>query len=83
MAGQFAVQRRGTAASLFGLGWVECNAIGRDDNRPSAQFNPESGVYVDFGGSGDRLSFYDLAVRLGTYANWQEALISLARFAGL
>jgi hypothetical protein len=62
---------------------MPCHAIGREDHTPSAQFNPQSGVYVDFGGSQDRLSFYDLGVRLGAFPTWFDALAPLAKFAGL
>jgi hypothetical protein len=58
-------------------GWVECHAIGRDDKTPSAGFDPKTGVYHDFG-SATKLSFFDLAVSLGAYRSWLDALNSIA-----
>ena len=64
-----------------GHGWVDCHAIGRKDQRPSAGFDPKTGVSNDFG-SATKLSFFDLAVALGAYADWLDALKDLSAKAG-
>lgn len=58
-------------------GWVECHAVDREDKTPSAGFDPVTGVYHDFG-SALKLSFFDLAVALGVYRDWKEAMVSVA-----
>lgn len=60
-----------------GRGWVDCHAIGRDDKNPSAGFDPKTGVYHDFGSS-TKLSFFDLAVVLGAYPDWRQALFAVS-----
>ncbi len=63
-------------------GWLNCHAIDREDNNPSASFHGEAGVYSERH-TGTSLSLFDLAVRLGAYANWEEAKSDLGqRFLG-
>lgn len=62
-------------------GWHECHALGREDRRPSAGFEPESGVYSE--PHITKMSFFDLAVRLGAYQSWQDAVNSLGQAYGV
>ncbi|MDG3004758.1 DUF3987 domain-containing protein [Paludisphaera sp. Pla2] len=55
-------------------GWLKCRAVDRDDARPSAGFNVETGVYHDFG-AGGRLSFLALATRLKPEAFPDERVV--------
>ncbi len=64
-------------------GWLECRAIDRDDNTPSAAVNVQSGWYKDLGGSGQSLSFWDLAVALRKFPDWKTARDHYAAKAGL
>jgi hypothetical protein len=64
-------------------GWLECRAIDRDDNTPSAAVNVTSGWYKDLGGAGQSLSFWDLAVSLKRFPNWKTARDHYAAKAGL
>jgi hypothetical protein len=45
-------------------GWLSCRAINREDMNPSASFNANSGVYIDHGPQGEKLSIFDLATKL-------------------
>lgn len=58
-------------------GWVTCHAIGRKDRHPSARFSLDTGVYHDFG-TGQSLSFFDLAIALGAYKTFPEAVRAVA-----
>lgn len=57
-------------------GWCSCHAVGRKDDHPSASFRPDTGRYWE----PDRgsLSFLDLSVLLGVYADWRDARDDLA-----
>lgn len=57
-------------------GWISCHAIEREDKTPSCGFNIESGHYVDHV-SGRKLSFFDLSIALGKFADWKESLYAL------
>lgn len=46
-------------------GILECHAVGRRDEVPSAMVNVRTGVYHDSGGSGESLSFWDFALEYG------------------
>lgn len=46
-------------------GILECHAIGRRDDVPSAMVNVRTGVYHDSGGSGKSLNFWDFALEHG------------------
>lgn len=63
-------------------GWVACHAIGREDRNPSASISVETGVYSECR-DGERLSFFDLAARLGVYPDWQTAKADLAARFGV
>lgn len=64
--------------------WHECHAVDREDRTPSAGINAESGAYKDFaGGDDEQPRFWDIAVRLGLYADWRDARDDAAREAGL
>lgn len=61
---------------------MPCHAIDREHDTPSASFSPDSGVYAEMR-DGVRLSFFDLAVALGAYPDWQTAKSDLAsRYLG-
>ena len=60
-------------------GWVACHAIDRQDVKPSAAINAESGMYVDRG-SGTRLKFFELAATIGGYTDWQSAVQLLGEY---
>lgn len=56
-------------------GWCPCHAIDRDDRTPSASIHSVSGIYWE---PGERaISLFDLAVRLGIYSDWREAVADL------
>jgi len=54
-------------------GWLQCRAIDREDRNPSAAVNVSSGYYVDLGGGGSAISFWDFAAQYGPHADWQAA----------
>lgn len=54
-------------------GWAPCRAIDREDNSPSAAVNYKTGHYIDRGGVGLSLSFWDLCVALKRFPRWQDA----------
>ncbi len=59
-------------------GWIQCHALGRDDATPSAGINIcnpeyERGFYRDHGSDSQGLSFFDLAVELGEYPDFESA----------
>lgn len=53
-------------------GFMPMKAIGREDQHPSACVHRDSGFYID-SGTGDRLDFLDLGIRLGVYRDRKEA----------
>lgn len=60
-------------------GWCSCHAISREDRRPSASISAATGRYWEPGEPS--IGLFDLAVRLGVYADWREAVDDLgARF---
>jgi hypothetical protein len=63
-------------------GWWNCHSIDRPDANPSASFHGETGMYWEC--HADRkLGLYDLAVELGIYPTWLDALQALgAEFVG-
>lgn len=68
-------------------GWLECRAIDRDDENPSAAINvgqgDERGRYNDMGGPGGSMGFWDFAATHGPYATWREARGSCAEKVGV
>lgn len=60
--------------------WAECHAIDREDNKPSAGFDPRTGVYHD-NGTGKKLSFFDVALELGAFTSFEHAISSLRKFS--
>jgi hypothetical protein len=61
-------------------GWWSCHAIDREDATPSASIHEESGVYAELR-DGRKLPFFDLAVALKAYPDWETAKNDLgARF---
>jgi hypothetical protein len=63
-------------------GYWPCHAIDRDDDRPSAAVRAHDGYYVDRG-TDRRLTFFDLAIALGVYRDFREALDDLgSRYCG-
>lgn len=58
-------------------GWVSCHAVGREDRNPSASLSAVSGRYWE---PGERtISLFELAVRLGIYLDWRDAVTDLGR----
>jgi hypothetical protein len=57
-------------------GWYSCHALGREDRHPSAGFHPGLGVYCE-PGAGVYLRFFELAVAMGVYADWRDAVEGL------
>lgn len=53
-------------------GWVNCRAYDRDDGRPSANYNVETGSYVDFA-TGRRSNAVEIAVERGLYRAHSDA----------
>jgi len=54
-------------------GWLSCYAVDREDKRPSAGVNVNSGWYTDHGNSDNDCSFFDLAARLSGFTDWRDA----------
>lgn len=68
-------------------GWRACHAIDREDKNPSAAVNVGGsggirGRYKD-AASGLSLSFWDLAVKIGHFADWKEVRRHFAKKHGL
>lgn len=62
-------------------GWCPCHAISREDRTPSAAFSPSSGRYWE---AGERsIGLFELAARLGVYADWRDAVNDLGRRYGV
>jgi hypothetical protein len=57
-------------------GWWPCHAIDREDRTASAAVHQDSGFYVDQG-SGERLSFIDLGIRMGAFMDFKDAMTRL------
>lgn len=64
-------------------GWAACRAWDREDNSPSAAVNCQSGRYIDKGGVGLSLSFWDLCVALKRFPDWKAARDHFAAVAGV
>lgn len=64
-------------------GMIECYAAGRDERRPSACVNLQTGRYIDKGGAQENLSLWDFAAKYGTYGDWQAARRHYAQKAGV
>lgn len=64
-------------------GWAPCRAIDREDNNPSAAVNLVNGRYIDRGGVGLSLSFFDLCVQQGKFPSWTIARDHYAAIAGV
>lgn len=69
-------------------GWISAFAIDRDEQNPSAAIcvaggNGSLGRYVDKGGSGQSLSFWDFAAKYGPYEDWRAAREAYAAKAGV
>jgi hypothetical protein len=58
--------------------WVPCHAFNRDDKVKSAAVSKVTGGYNDKG-SGLRLGLFDLAVALGIYTDWRDAVADLGQ----
>lgn len=61
-------------------GWCSCHAVGREDRNPSASISVETGRYWEPGEHS--IGLFDLAVRLGIYADWRDAVDDLGRRFG-
>jgi hypothetical protein len=68
-------------------GWITCRALDREDRNPSAGFcvsskRPQIGIFRDFG-NGEKLNFFELAVKMGDFADSKKALEFYADKAGV
>ena len=52
-------------------GWLKCYRAGTNEERPSAGISSKTGQYWEAGQG--QCSLFDLAVKLGAFATWQEA----------
>lgn len=57
-------------------GWIPCHAIDRDDRRPSASFHV-GGWYWEASRGPRSIGMFDLAVELGIYRDWRDAVADL------
>lgn len=68
-------------------GWLQCRALGREDNSPSAAINVSDddlrGKYKDLGGTGESLSLYDALAKFGKFGTWKDVQKELATRANL
>jgi hypothetical protein len=71
-----------TKAAPGAHGWRECRAIGREDRRPSAAVNIQTGHYKDHGAGGEFLSFWDFAVKYGRLGDFKAVLDHYEQKAG-
>lgn len=76
------------ASTPSAAGWLQCHAVDRDDNSPSAAIcvagkNGSLGLYKDLGGDGKAISFFELAAKLGSFADWRAARAHFADRAGV
>lgn len=74
-----------TRSSATPKGWLECRAVGRKDEHPSAAVNLSTGVYHDSGGEGLTLGFFDFALRFGgdRFGRYLDVLKHYADRAGV
>ncbi|WP_339908276.1 DNA primase family protein [Symmachiella dynata] len=78
-----------TATEPNADGWLTCWAFDRPHgDSPNAGVNVASdngalGRYHDFGGDGEKLSFFDLAAKMGKFPDWQAALKHYAEGTGV
>lgn len=63
-------------------GMIECYARGRDERKPSAAVNVNTGRYID-SASGENLSLWDFAAKYGGYSDWRAARQHFADKAGV
>jgi hypothetical protein len=66
-------------------GMIECYARGRDERKPSAAVNTNTGRYIDKGGNGESLSLFDFAAKYGggRFKDWLDARKYYADKAGV
>lgn len=62
---------------------LECYAVGRQDNSPSAFVSLDTGRYKDSGGDGLSLSLWNFAAQFGDWSTWVEARQHYAAKAGV
>lgn len=77
-----------TGAQPSPAGWLSCRCHGRDDRSPSAGINTTGdaatlGRYREHSGDCRSLSFFDAAVELGPFDDWQAARRHYAKLAGV
>jgi hypothetical protein len=86
IAGEYAALGVRTSGNPRASGMVACYAHGREDRKPSAWINIKTGYYGDSGGKDAEAyscSLWDFAVRVGRFADWQEARKAYAQKAGV
>ncbi len=64
-------------------GMIECFARGRDESRPSAAVNCNTGKYIDKGGNNESLSMWDFGAKYGGFPDWKAARRHFAEKAGV
>jgi P4 family phage/plasmid primase-like protien len=65
-------------------GWLPCRAVDREDQHASAAINICTGYYSDLGSPDAKaITFFDLAVKLGRFADWRQARDHYARQVGV
>ncbi len=68
-------------------GWLECHAVGRDDNNASAAVNvgdgPCRGLYKDQGDGRPAVSFWDLVIKTGRLPDFKTVLLHYAQRTGV
>lgn len=57
-------------------GWLYCHSIYREDQHPSAQFHPDTGIYWEPGRKA--IGLLTLGTELGAYHDWRECRDALA-----
>lgn len=62
---------------------IECHAINRPDEVPSAFVNVVTGVYHDSGSDGESLSLFDFALKYGSFGRWKDVIEHYAAKAGV
>jgi hypothetical protein len=74
---------RFTKSTPTAKGWLECYAVDRTDDVPSAAVNVGTGVYHDSGGDKKTCGFLDFAARHGNFGSWIDCVKHYADKAGM
>jgi putative DNA primase/helicase len=55
---------------LNGKSKIQCHAVDRNDEDPSAFVDCRNGIYHTQGGNGETLNLFDFALKYGTFGDW-------------